>query len=181
MNGDEPEVARQFFSTGVETYLDARDAIAEFERQVIKRCTKVAQNKLAAIESACGAGFWPTRNLIDFNAGNRLLRRVGVRLDGHDARLLFCLWWSRGNAPVYRALVLLVRTHVRVPNGLWERRPKADASGLILRDTRKLWFGPVLSVNNISDFDDHLEEAIIDFVKFVEEADGLGQWFRPGQ
>lgn len=174
MTSYESEPEREFFLTGARTYLDAQDALTEFCRQVIERSTALVRKRLPNIIDACGSGFFgePTDyTFFDEESGSQ---RLGTKLEakGRRCRLCFSLELRRDKDTVaYRALVHLWRGKVGIADNLWSRR-KAP-----LQNSKKLYFPSCLDESQIPDFNEHLDEAITDFTKFIKKAGGLEKHF----
>ena len=177
VNSNESEPQRQFFVVGVQTYLDVRDAITEFERQVKERCINVAQKRLAEIANASGTGFWQDLKPTDYEYTTKSGRRIGAKLpDSGAARLRFCLELRR-DAVAPRALVFLARKG-DVAAELWAKKLAIDEqAGDLQCDDRHLYFGHDLSEEQIVQFDKYLNDSISQFIKFVQQAGPLTNYF----
>lgn len=178
MSGAESE----FFLDGAALYLDVRDVLEEFERQVLKRCKKTATNRMAEIETACGSGFWAETGLTSaslkwFNITDPRLKSrhwMGVTLnDGEGTLLRFCLELIReptvDEPTKYGARVILRTKNTARATALWQLWPN--------RDHNRLFFGRA-SEAQLSDFDRLLDEAISEFITFIEQAGGLRKYCR---
>ncbi len=86
---------KQFFETGVKTYLAADDAMTEFRRLVQHKCKTAASRRLDELNQACGM-HWAVSDLNDYLEPNGNNHHIGeqVELKGLGG-LYFCLRLSR--------------------------------------------------------------------------------------
>jgi hypothetical protein len=175
MNNEILESEQQFFVEGVKTYFDVDDAMTEFRRLVQHKCTAVASKRLAEINQACGLSR-KDKDLSDylerFDQYHYLGKKVDVRGFGG---IYFCLRFSRAieGGPL-SAYVYLYRSQRDRANSLWE------GSNVDARVTHKsnhtLGFGRTLSEDDILNFENHLDQAITDFLAFIRDRGGLQKY-----
>jgi len=176
MTNHESELETEFFLTGARTYLDVQDALEEFEGQVTSRCSTVVKNRFQEIDDACGGGFWEINDLkdnIQSDGSSATRKRLGKQLpSGRRCSLYLSLELARAKEGVAcRSLVHLRRDNSEIASDLWNRAA--------LRDNNRIYFERPLAEDQIPDFDKHLNEAVSDFIAFVEKAGGLAKYFPP--
>jgi hypothetical protein len=176
MNNEILDGEKQFFVTGVKTYLEADDAMTEFRRLVQHKCRTATSKRLDELNQACGK-HWTVKELGDYFEKNDKNHYVGKRMEVKEfGGLYLCLRLSREDASrPFDAFVYLYRIRKDVANGLWEDRSGASAP-VTYKSSHSLGFGRPLPEDKISDFGDYLDQAITDFLAFINDRGGLQKY-----
>jgi hypothetical protein len=172
MNKDGLDREREFFVTGVKTYVDADDAISEFRHMVQHKCWTVACGRLEEVNEACGMHLTPT-DLHDYVQKTDDHHYVGKQADVKGlGGIYFCLRLSRGDhGSRFDAFAFLYRTHRNLATSLWDRAGRSASA--TWKGRRNLGFSRPLPEDKIPDFEDRLDEAVTDFLAFINKNGGL--------
>jgi hypothetical protein len=175
MNNEVLDGEREFFVTGVRTYLEADDAMTEFRRLVQHKCRTVASRRLDELNQACGM-HWTVKELDDYFEKNDKNHYLGKRIEAKGfGGVYFCLRLSREDASrPFDAFVYLYRIRKDLANGLWDR-PGAIAP-VTYKSGHSLGFGRPLPEDKIPDFEDYLDQAVTLLTAFINESGGLQKY-----
>ena len=166
---------REFFVTGVRTYFDVDDAMAEFRSLVQQKCRSVVGERLAELNQACGM-HWTIDGLNDYLQRTGEHHYIGKQMEVKGlGGLYFCLRLSRkdDSKPFY-AYVFLYRTRRDVATGLWDR--SGASASVPWKGRNNLGFGRPLPEDKIPDFEDYLDQAVTDFLAFINDSGGLEKY-----
>ena len=175
MNNGLSDVEREFFVTGVRTYVDVDDAMTEFRSLVQQQCKPVVISRLAEVNQACGM-HWTVNDLNDYSQKTDEHQFIGKQMEVKGlGGLYFCLGLSReDDSRPFGAFVFLYRIRRDLATGLWEQ---ADASASVTwKGRRNFGFKRPLPEDKIPDFEDYLDQAVTDFLAFINESGGLGKY-----
>ena len=179
MNDDGLDREREFFVTGVNTYLDVDDAIVEFRRLVEHKCRSVVSARLNEVNQECGMD-WTVGDLNDYFEKANDFHYIGKQMEVKElGKLYFCLRLSReiDSNPI-DAFVYLYRKQRDIATGLWEI---AGASASVTYKGRNnLGFGQPIPKDKIPDFEDYLDKAVTGFLVFINKCGGLKKYLAPG-
>ena len=166
---------RDFFVTGVRTYLQVDEAMAEFRRLVEHKCRAVVSRRLDDINRACGM-HWTVKNLNEYSQKTSDHHYLGLQMELKGlGGLYFCLRISRNHdRNPLDAYVFLFRTRRDRAAGLWDR---ANTSASVTwKGQRNLGFGRPLPADKIPDFEIYLDLAVTEFIGFLKRFGGLGKY-----
>lgn len=167
MKRKQSEAEREFFLTGVRTWLDVEDAISEFRRQVQERCKAVVQPRLTDATRASGIE-WTIDDLRDYEESDPNGRYLGTQLFIEAlGRVYFYVAFYREGG--YAASVCLWRKRSNLAVDLWALAPDSCYGNVLL-------FGPELDEEQCSEFEEHLNEAIDLFIAFLTKVGGLKKY-----
>jgi hypothetical protein len=169
----------EFFVTGVKTYRKADDAMTEFRRIVQQKCRAVVNRRLGDVNRACGMD-WTAKKLSEYLQKTDDHHYVGMHLDVKGlGGLYFCLRISRadGSEPS-EAYIFLYRTRTDLATGLWGR---SEASPSVTwKGQRNIGSGRPIPEDKIPDFEGYLDQAITDFLAFINKSGGLRKHLAQG-
>jgi hypothetical protein len=187
MNDDRSENQKEFFVTGVKSYLDVRDAMEEFCRQVRDQCATVVHRRLDEINLACKMG-WTENNLSDYRYffppsypdAAHLGKKISVGALGTEGGLYFYLMFPRRrDNPVYEAQVNLYRGRQDVAVDLWASFT-GTGSDTAFKTSNALIFKRALPEDKLADLVGYLTEATEDFIIFMSRVEGLKKYLVRG-
>jgi len=175
VNDHRPDAEREFLITGARTYLDADDAMKEFRRLIQEQSRTVVCDRLAEINRVCGAN-WSTDDLGLYSerpAGYDCCQ-FGQQLPVEElGGLYFCLKLSReGENKLCHAVAFLYRRNKSLAASLWGCF-KEGAFATASVGPWNLFFARHVSEENIPEFREYLNQAITDFIAFIENSGGL--------
>ena len=179
MNNDGSDREREFFVTGVKTYFEVDDAMAEFRRLVQQQCKTVVISRLAEVNQACGM-HWTVNDLNDYLERTGEHHYIGKKIEVKGlGGLYFCLRLSREDEgkPFY-AYVFLYRTRRDLATGLWDR--SGAITSVPWKGRNNIGFGGPLPEDKIPDFEDYLDQAVTGFLAFINESGGLRKHLAQG-
>jgi hypothetical protein len=171
MNNEILDGEKQFFVTGIKTYLEADDAMTEFRRLVQHKCRTAASKRLDELNQACGK-HWTVNDLKEYFEPNENNHHIGeqVELKGFGG-IYFCLRLSRvDESRPLAAFVFLYRARRDLAIDLWAR-----ASGSVLGKNH-LNFAQPFPEDKIPDFEGYLDRAVTDFLAFINGGGGLQKY-----
>jgi hypothetical protein len=179
MNNDGLDREREFFVTGVKTYVDVDDAITEFRRLVQHKCRTVVSRRLDEVNQACGIG-WTADKLDDYSQKTDDHHYIGKRIEVKGlGGLYFCLRLSsEGNSRPFDAFVFLYRIRRDLATGLWDR--SGASASVTWKGRNNLGFGRPVPEDKIPHFEDYLDQAVTDFLAFINESGGLRKHLAQG-
>jgi hypothetical protein len=178
MNDDDLNREKEFFVTGVKTYVEVDDAMAEFRRLVQQQCKAVAVSRLAELNRTCGM-HWTVNDLNDYLQKDKH-HFIGKQMEVKElGGLYFCLRLSReDDSNLFYAYVFLYRRHRDLATGLWER--SGESASVTWKGRNNIGFARNLPEDRIPLFEDHLNDAVTDFVAFINESGGLRKYLARG-
>jgi hypothetical protein len=179
MNNGLSDMEREFFVTGARSYADVDDAMAEFRRLVQQQCKTVVIARLDKVNQACGM-HWTVNDLNDYSQKTDEHHFIGKQMEVKGlGGLYFCLRLPRedGSKPLY-AHVFLYRTRKDLAIDLWGRA--GESASVTWKGRNNLGFGRPLPEDKIPHFEDYLNEAVTDFLAFINESGGLRKHLAQG-
>ncbi|MDR3753494.1 MAG: hypothetical protein P4K93_08755 [Terracidiphilus sp.] len=179
MNNDGLDREKEFFVTGVKTYVEVDDAMAEFRSLVQQKCRSVVSERLVDLNQACGT-HWTINDLNDYLQKTGEHQYIGKQMEVKGlGGLYFCLRLSRGDEskPSY-AYVFLYRIRRDLAAGLWGL--SSTSTSVPWKGRNNLGFGRPLPVDEIPNFEDYLGQAATDFLAFINESGGLRKHLAQG-
>jgi hypothetical protein len=170
---------REFFVTGVRTYLGIDDAMTEFRRLVQHKCRTVASRRLDELNQACGM-HWTVKELNDYLEKTNTHHFLGKQMEVKGlGGLYFCLRLSREDeGRPFDAFVFLYRIRRDLASGLWDR--SGASASATWKGKNNLGFGQPLPEDKIPDFEEYLDHAVTDFLAFINDSGGLRKYLVPG-
>jgi hypothetical protein len=177
MNKNGLDTERDFFVTGVKTYVDVDDAMTEFRRVVQHKCWTIVSRRLGEINEACGMRLTSTdlqdyEQKTDYHYIGKMVEVKGL------GGLYFCLRLSRGDdSKRFDAYVFLYRARRDRATGLWDRSDSNPS--VTYKGRNNLGLGRSIPKDKIPDFEGYLDGAITDFIAFIIESGGLKKYLVP--
>jgi hypothetical protein len=178
MSGSGLDGEREFFATGVRTYVEVDDAMTEFRSLVQKKCRAVVNGRLEEINQACDMR-WRTNDLNDYLQKTNDHLFVGAMLEVKGlGGLYFCLRFSRKDEGERSdASAFLYRLRRDLADGLFDRFASTSETSY---NRSNIVFLQRFSGDNTPDFENCLGRAIPDFLAFINESGGLKKYLAPG-
>ncbi len=168
-------VEKDFFETGVRTYVDVDDAMTEFHRLVQHKCGTAASKRLDELNRVCGM-HWTVKELHEYFEKTVDHHYLGKQFEVKGlGKICFCLRISReDDGRPFDAFVFLSRIRRDLATGLWERSEESTA--VTWKGRNNLGFGQPLPEGKIPDFEAYLGQAVTDFLAFINESGGLQKY-----
>jgi hypothetical protein len=169
---------REFFVTGVGTYVEVDDAMTEFRSLVQQKCRTVVRGRLEEINQACGM-HWRANDLNDYlqKTNDHLFLGEQLEVKGLGG-LYFCLRLSRKDVGGrFGASAFLYRMRRDLATSLWDRFASISE---VSYNRSNIVFVQHFSEENILDFENYLEKAITDLIAFISDSGGLEKYLVQG-
>jgi hypothetical protein len=177
MNNGLSDREKEFFVTGVKTYVDVDDAMTEFRRLVQHQCRIVVSRGLDGVNQACGM-HWTAKNLKDYSQKTNDNHYLGNQLEVKGlGGLYFCLrLYRKEDSKLFVASVFLYRLRVSLADDLWGCSNAVHSDISYTRTNNNLIFERRFLEDNIADFGEYLGQAITDFNAFISKSGGLEKY-----
>jgi hypothetical protein len=175
MNNEILNGEKDFFVMGVTTYPGVDDAMTEFRRLVEHKCWTVASRRLDELNQTCGM-HWTVKHLNNYLQKTDEDHFIGKQMEVKGfGGIYFCLRISRkeSNGPV-GATVFLYRTRRDLAIDLWDRA--GTSASVTWKGRNNLGFSRPLPQDKIPDFEDYLDQAVTDFLAFINDGGGLHKY-----
>jgi hypothetical protein len=141
------------------------------------KCWTVVSGRLGEINEACGVHLAPT-DLHDYVQKMDEHHFIGKQAEAKGlGGWYFCLGLSREDASKRFAYVFLYRKSRDLATDLWAR--SAASTLLTWKGRNNLGSARSLPEDGIPDFEGRLDEAITDFLAFINESGGLKKHLAP--
>lgn len=178
MSNSGSDEERDFFATGAGKYVDVDDAITEFRRLAQHKSRTVVSGRLDELNEACGM-HWTIKELADYLEKTDDYHYLGNKIEVKGlGGLYFCLRLSREDGSRgLAAYVFLYRSRRNLAADLWDR--SGVGSSVTYKGRNNLGFGRPLTVDKIAELEERLDEAITDFIAFINESGGLKKHLVP--
>lgn len=175
---------REFFLNGAKLYLEVKDALEEFRRQVQEKCANVVQPRICDIGGACEMD-WSLQALTEYKWGPEGTQEFGRKLaiqglGKNDGGLYFCLELYREDGRcACGAVVYLYRQNAPLASDLWARLKESDSpvTGGYREGHSLIFWRPILE-DQIPEFERYLNETINDFIGFISRSGGLKKYIQ---
>jgi len=172
MNNFGSDREREFFVTGVKTYLEVDDAMTEFRRLVQQKCRDVIAKRLPELNQVCGID-WNVNDLGDYSEKSSDYQYLGKKIDVKGlGGIYFCLRLSaEDEGSPYHAFVFLYRIRKDLAPVLWGRS-KVDAS-VHWKGGNNIGFRQSVPADKVEVFEESLDQALTHFLAFIKESGGI--------
>jgi hypothetical protein len=167
---------------GARTYLDVDDAMKEFHRQIEDQSREVVCGQLVEINRVCDMN-WSTNDIRPYSERSTVddYFHLGCQLAvAGFGGLSFSLKLTREeDRKLSHAVAFLYRRNQSIAASLWGsfREGAYDTSSM---GPYNLFFARRLSDDNIPDFREYLDKAIIDLIAFINVNGGLRKHLEQG-
>jgi hypothetical protein len=180
MNNDESNPEREFLLTGLKTYLDVHEAIAEFEDRVREDCNAALMSRLNEINSAFKMS-WTEANMRDYTFTDSSHRAIHLgrkiltnELGNYEGGLYFALALSPAkDGSKAEMLAYLYRDNTKAAADFWNRLSLSGAPAFYSKGSLECGVKRPLTLEAFQDFREPLTEAIDILVVYVKDAGGL--------
>jgi hypothetical protein len=179
MSDTRSDEEKNFFVAAAETYLDVDSAMAEFQRQVQDECKKAISARLGGINQACGVDrrLEYFREYRESGTGCIYLGRQ-LHLDGFGGLYFYLTIFREYDRTSYGACISLYRQNKKHGKDLWDQI-SSTSPGRAYTKGNSLYFSRPIPKDQLLNFQDHLDDAISDFLAFITANGGLKKHLAP--